>query len=434
MKSSREIYLGIDLGTSTIKVVVASFAPDHTIEFLGKGETPALSMFKGEPEQPGIVTEQLIQAIETAIRSAELREFPDYIALALSGGYLQTNTVSATIEIPNGQPITERDCVNVMRKVYDQLTPAPGQKGVVPVDKIPLSTVVTRNFRLADERLVFSPMEQISSTLTYDALYFALDRERYQRIVSTIDNALMGHRIDFTVPVPLALSCALFPPTSISDSLALPLIIDLGAGVTSLSMPTPTGWLLAEQIAVGCDHLANDLNLVFELNDIKTARALVRDLETYRCTAIAVQDGDARMLTILSPQGAELEIAASDLETVIEMRLRELFNIIAQRLEDNQASEWLDHEILLAGDGARIPRITELASGILKRKVRLATPYQVNARRFFETLPPRYTTICGLLRAARQEQRLKEERDQQGNALERVGNGLRKAWQAIFEW
>lgn len=434
MKSPRDIYLGIDLGTSTIKVVVAQFTPSNTLEFLGKGEVPSLSMFKGEPEQPGIVTEQLIQAIETALNSAALREFPGRIALALSGGYIQTSTVSATIDIPNSLPITESDCVTVMRKVYDQLTPPDGQKGVVPYGKIPLSTVVTRNFQLADGRIVFSPIEQISSTLRYDSLFFALDRERYQRIVSTINEALMGRRIDFTVPVPLALSCALCPPKSIEDNLPLPLIIDLGAGVTSLSMPTPTGWLLAEQFTVGCDHLANDINLVFELNDIKTARSLVRDLGTYRCTAIAVQDGDARMLTICSPKGIELEISANDLENVIEARLRELFNIIAHRLEENQAYDWLDQEILLTGDGALIPRITELASSILKRRVRLATPYQINATRFFDSLPPRYTTICGLLRAARQEQLLKEERDQQGNVLERVGNGIRKAWQAIFEY
>ena len=434
MKSSRDIYLGIDLGTSTIKVVVARFTPDNTLEFLGKGEMPSLSMFKGEPDQPGIVTEQLIQAIEDALKSAALRDFPNHIALALSGGYIQTNTVSATIDIPSGLPITENDCVTVMRQVYDQLTPPDGQKSIVPFGKIPLSTVVTRNFRLADGRIVFSPIEQISSKLTYDALYFALDRERYQRIVSTIDEALMSRRVDFTVPVPLALSCAVCPPTSVADNLPLPLLIDLGAGVTSLSMPTPTGWLLAEQITIGCDHLANDLSLVFELNDIKTARSLVRDLGTYRCTAIPVQDGDARMLTIRSPKGVELEIAANDLENVIEVRLRELFTIIAQRLEENQAYDWLDQEILLTGDGALIPRITELASSILKRKVHIATPYQVNAVRFFDPLPPRYATICGLLRAARQEQLLKEERDQQGNVLDRVGNGLRKAWQAIFEW
>lgn len=434
MKSPRDIYLGIDLGTSTIKVVVAHFTPDNTLEFLGKGEVPSLSMFKGEPDQPGIVTEQLIQAIESALKSTALHDFPNHIALALSGGYLQTNTVSATIDIPSGLPITENDCVTVMRQVYDQLTPTDGQTGVVPFGKIPLSTVVTRNFRLADGRIVFAPMTQISSKLTYDALYFALDRERYQRIISIIDEALMSRRVDFTVPVPLALSCAVCPPTSVADNLPLPLIIDLGAGVTSLSMPTPTGWLLAEQLNIGCDHLANDINLVFELNDIKTARTLVRDLGTYRCTAIPVQDGDARMLTFLSPKGAKLEIAANDLENVIEARLRELFTIIAQRLEENQAYDWLDQEVLLTGDGALIPRITELASSILKRKVRLATPYKVNAIRFFDTIPPRYITICGLLRAARQEQLLKEERDQQGNVLDRIGIGLRKAWQAIFEW
>ena len=115
------------------------------------------------------------------------------------------------------------------------------------------------------------------------------------------------------------------------------------------------------------------------------------------------------------------------------MRLKELFHIIMQRLEANQAYSWLD-EVILSGDGALIPRIGELAGGILRRKVRVGTPYQVDAARFFDTLPPRYTTVCGLLRASLRMQMLKEEREQRGNVLDRVGRGLRDVFQAIFEW
>ena len=434
MKNSRDIFLGIDLGTSTIKAVVARILPDNTLEFLGNGEMPSLSMLKGEPDQPGIVIEQIFRAIQEAIRTAALREFPNRIALALSGGYMETKSVSVSIDIPNSLPITEADCITAGRSVYGKLQPAPGQQGIVPPGKFPLSTVVTRNFRLADGRMLFSPIGQISSTLSCETLYFALDYERYNRIVAMLNTALDGRRIDYTVPVPLAISAALCPPLTVEDNLPLPLIIDLGAGVTSLSMPTPGGYLMAEQIGVGCDHLANDINLVFGINNIKTARNIIRELGNSRCTAVAAHDGDARMLTIGFPDGRTMDLSANDLETVIEARLKELFQIIVQRLEANQAYGWLDNEILLSGDGALIPRICELASGILRRKVRVGSPYQVDAARFFDTLPPRYTTVCGLLRAALRMQMLKEEKEQHGTVLDRVGRGLRDVWQAIFEW
>ena len=140
------------------------------------------------------------------------------------------------------------------------------------------------------------------------------------------------------------------------------------------------------------------------------------------------------MLTIGFPDGNTMDLSANDMETVIEVRLKELFQIIGQRLEANQAYGWLDNEILLSGDGALIPRICELAGGILHRKVRVGSPYQVDATRFFDTLPPRYTTVCGLLRAALRMQMLKEEKEQHGTVLDRVGRGLRDVWQAIFEW
>ena len=434
MKNSHDIFLGIDLGTSTIKAVVARILPDNTLEFLGNGEMPSLSMLKGEPDQPGIVIEQIFRAIQEAIRTAALREFPNRIALALSGGYMETKSVSVSIDIPNSLPITEADCIAAGRSVYGKLQPAPGQPSIVPPGKFPLSTVVTRNFRLADGRMFFSPIGQISSTLTCETLYFALDYERYNRIVAMLNTALDGRHIDYTVPVPLAISAALCPPLTVEDNLPLPLLIDLGAGVTSLSMPTPGGYLIAEQLGIGCDHLANDVNLVFGINNIKTTRNLIRELANYRCTAVAAHDGDARMLTIGFPNGTTMDLSANDLETVIEVRLKELFQIIAQRLEANQAYGWLDNEIILSGDGALIPRICELVSGILHRKVRVGSPYQVDATRFFDTLPPRYTTICGLLRAALRMQMLKEEKEQQGTVLDRVGRGLRDVWQAIFEW
>ncbi|MBP5300725.1 MAG: hypothetical protein J6Y80_04905 [Victivallales bacterium] len=448
MKSTHDLYLGIDLGTSTIKVAVARmklppqadnradllFASKATVEFLGLGEAPALSMVKGEPEQPGIVTEQLYMAVKEALESARLQEFPHTVALALSGAYLETLPISATIEIPGSLPITEDDMVAVTRKVYDLLTPQDGTPSVVPYGKIPLTSVLPRCYRLADDRIVFSPIDQISSKLTCDSLYFALDTERSRRIFSMVDLALNSRRIDCTATVPVALSCALWPPMKLDNNLPLPLAIDLGAGLTSLAMPSPTGGLIAEQIAVGCDHLANDLSLVFNLKDINTARDLVKKLDNYRCTAIPAHDGDARRITILSPDGTKRDIAADDIEMVIEARLKELFSIIAQRIEENQATPWLDSEILLTGDGALIPRITELAGTILKRKVRVGTPYQVDASRFFETLPPRFTTLCGLFRVACQERLIREAHENQKNLLDRLAGGVRKAFQALFRW
>ena len=193
--------------------------------------------------------------------------------------------------------------------------------------------------------------------------------------------------------------------------------------------PSGLPHLVCEQLAVGCDHIASDLGCGLNL-PFPACQQLVRELELLHCTAVTTHDGSERLvsITLEGPPPEKRTYVAEAVEMIVEARLREIFELSRKRLVEREALEWLGDEVLLSGDGARIPRIAELASEIFKRKIRVAVPYQVEAGGV--QLYPRHNTVLGLLRACRQEMMLQAEQRRGGSVWGRVAEW----WQMLLEW
>lgn len=424
MKHYRDIFTGIDLGTSSIKVVIAEFREDDTLIVLGAGERPSCRMLKGEPVgRPEVVAEALEGALEDALDAAELKRVPGRTSVVFSGSFIEPEIVHSEFPMPSDQPISEEIFEQALRNVYNNLPPEDDEHQ-------PLPYVINRCFQLSDGRMLFDPRGQYSSSLKVETYFLLCDRDRYNTLLSILDNVIIGRRVDSLHYAPIAISSGVFEP--VSAEAALPLVIEIGAGVTSFAMQTLVGHLVCEQLTVGCDHIANDLSIGLGL-DIKTAQQLLRELNSLHCNGIATHDGTARMVTIshAGGDGASQLVPADAIETIIEARLTEIFEIVRQRLDELGALKWLGSEVLLSGGGALIPRICELAAGIFNRPVRVATAFQVVGPPEVAA-SPRFNSVLGLLRADQREALVSAQR--QRTPWEYFVSLSRKSWQALTDW
>ncbi|NMA43650.1 MAG: hypothetical protein GX946_09755 [Oligosphaeraceae bacterium] len=423
MKSRRdEIYTAVEIGTHSIKIMLGEFLHDEHLSILAYHEQPSLKMCKAEALDTRVVGEQVALALNGAEQAAGFPiEGP--VFMAISGAFIETVKISAKLEIedPSGL-IREEDLAEATRRANDY---------EVPSGKLLLTQSVNRLFRLADGRILFNPVGQCSRFLEVEIQHFLADKERANTTYCLLAEALGKLEVSTVIYTPLALSAAVFPPGS-SDE-ALDLVIDLGAGMCSLAIPTSAGYFYLGQISIGCEHIANDLAIALEL-PIQTARALLVQMADLHCNALATRDKRARMVDIRPERQNKLRrIPASSIELVVETRLRELFELIRRQLTDNGAYSWLGNRVYLSGGGARIPQVCDLAATVFNRPVSIAQPYDVT-NRIGMPLQPQHNTVIGLLKAGRRDLLVAREVARQKSLLGNTLEWWKNAWQTITDW
>jgi len=421
--AQKTLLTGVEIGTSTAKVLIASLLPDNSLEIIGHGESPTLKMCKGEATDTNIVTEQVAQALIQAKQDSGLERVDGLIFFALSGSFIETQYVTGSIEINHPSKLIEMEDFEAATRATSTLQ--------IPKDKYSLASLVNRLYRLADGRVLFNPIGQCSQTLEVETQHFVADFARANTSFCLLTNALGNRAPDSIIYTPLTLSAALFDEDEDMSDDALNLIIDLGAGLTSISVPTSVGQFYCGQIAVGCDHIANDLSLAFGIN-ISLARDILTQLGSLHCSAIATHDGQARLVRIPTVQGGSLRhIPASSVETVIESRLQEIFEIVKRQLEEKQVFSWIGNRIILCGGGARIPRVTDLAARVFNRsKVEIGRPFGLTGRCDAVT-QPQYTTVAGVIRAGLRDYLVAQETARQKS---KVFDQVKKLWTVITDW
>ena len=419
MKTQREIITGVEIGTSSIKVVLAEFVADNMLSILGVAEKPSLKMCKGEAIDAQIVSEQVALALHEV---EEKFGYPigNEIFLGLSGAYIETRNVNATVVIQgDGAQVSEDYIVEATRCT---------QEIEVPEDLMRLPQVVNRYFRLSDGRVLFNPVGQNSDSLTVETQHFLANSYRANTTYCLLTENLENGQIPSVIYAPLAISSAVFPPRMNDDALGL--VIDIGAGMTSIAMPTSMGHLFCGQISVGCEHIVNDLSIAFHI-EIATARNILNQFAKLHCTAIATKDDRTRMIRV-NPDGKR-RIPASSVELVVEVRLRELFELVRRQLEDRGAYSWLGNEVLLSGGGAEIPGIRELAGTVFNRPVRIVKACNISGRADLVD-SPRFNHVLGLIRAGYRDLQISREIKNHQSPLKLFGDSVKKILNAFFDW
>lgn len=399
MHDRQNIFTGLEIGTDTVKVVFAGVGDDSSLRIIGFDEEPSVKMRKGEVlDTPQIVIEQAAIALARACAMAGLKAAPGQFAVVLSGPFVTSGITVKKVELPPSQPITSDVMEALMRQSCEDVRNMPNG------DEL-LDTTVNRCFHLKDREFVFNPVGQYSPELTVETQYFMAEPYAVKLFADVVKSVIGKRDFPTYVYAPLAISSAVVRPQSSSDVQGL--VIELGAGMTSIAMPTATGHLVCEQIGVGCDHIANDLDIALDLQDIDTARRLVREMSNMRISALTTHDGKYRSVKINRSGGRQpAEFPCEAVEMVIEARLDEIFAVVRERLEAAKAMPFLGSSVLLSGGGALIPGVGEIARRHLNRPVHTAAAYDVTDMTGLFTPGPRWNMVLGAIRAADREKRI----------------------------
>jgi len=379
-KQKPEILTGVDFGSSTVKVVMGALLPDDEISIVGSAEVPSLKIVKGEVVDASVVQEQLERALAAAEQDAGMEI--GHTFLSVTGGHIRTvNSIGSTMVTSPDRKIAENDVVTAGRNAHAYTLP-PDKKVLHYFD---------RSYWIDGSREVVNPQGLVGTKLEADVHIIFGQHNRLETNCRMIADVMSYPATDVAF-APVAAGYATF---STEEAERGALLIDIGAGVTEYIVFYGPGCCHSGQLAVGCDHIANDLAIGLRLPMPKW-RKILHELADFG-SSVMNPDGRARLMAVDNLTQGVRHIPISTIEQIIELRLQELFETILQDLEKHDARRRIACGVRLAGGGACIPDVDRLAEHVFKMPVAIARPHLLSGDQ--ETLNcPRFITPLGLIR------------------------------------
>jgi len=392
-------YVGLEIGTSKICVVVGEAKPDGAIKILGVGQAPSRGIRKGE-----IIDFETAQTcLHDALVRAEDRSdvMIQNVFLAVTGSHVESLNNRGTITLPDDQgEITEEDLEEVKEIARDV---------TIPQQNVFLHSII-RHYFVDGQEKVLNPVGMFGKRLEADYHIIHGVRTRIQNTIRCV------REIDLEVEdvVFSAIASAQVVLNAEAKKRGA-LVIDIGGGTSDYVLYADGAVAQSGSVGVGGDHITNDISLVLKIPLSKAEKLKVEEGSAiYR----EEQDGDFVKMED-DPQFAGRQVDRGLLNQIIHSRVRENFEFIQAKLARTGDLDRVGSGLYLTGGCSRLDGIDTLAEEIFEMPVHRSNVTAMSGRpATFEN--PQYATPIGLIRYA---QILESERPK-GGKIAKFGRKL----------
>lgn len=346
--SAAPAFVGLDIGTSTVRCVVGTRDPNDpgVISVIGHGSSANQGMRKGVVMHIDDATEAIVQAITEAerisgvqIHRATVNVNGGHVTGLNSRGVIAISSPDREISVEDRERVEEaativklppnREIVQVFAKNYrldgqDNLKDPVGMHGVrleVDCHIVTAASPNVRNLDLALERAQVQPAHHTVSALA--AAEAVLDRKQKE-----------------------AGTC----------------VIDIGAGTTNLSVIEDGEIQHVAVIPMGGTHITNDLAIGLK-TDLDVAEAV-------KLKHARLGDETDRPIRIVVDEVAH-NFSGGEVNMIVEARVEELLEFVEKELQRIHRARKLPGGIVIVGGSSALPGLAEFAREKLQLPARI---------------------------------------------------------------
>jgi cell division protein FtsA len=388
----------LDLGSTSTRIVVCALS-DQSVRFLASGEATVQAWNKGRIADP--------EALANSIRYA-LNEAEDRANLSLDSVLVG---VGGTVAGVNSRGLYEF-----------------GRRREIEAGDLRYAIELAARMRMEDERQVLqicpqdftldgragyrNPKGILGSRLEANVHIVTYALAEHQAIISAVHQAHLA--VEETVFEGIAAAYACVVPEDRARGVAL---IDIGSQSTDVAVYDGDALLLATSIPLGADHFTRDLSWLFKVS-YDYAEGLKREYGSANAADVA----DNSLVELPTPEGRGMrEANRRELNEVLEARAEELFDRIYEEILRVGMEQSLLEGAVLAGGGALLPGMCDVAERILNCQARNGLTHGIEDwPKHLDT--PLWTTAAGL---AMYSGRLKLKRDWKRAAVAVAGSASR---------
>ena len=377
MFDEANLIAGLEIGTSKICVVVGELGPEGALNIIGIGQSRARGVRKGEIINPEEVEEDLRTALFEAEQMAdvEIRS----VFLGVTGSHIRGfNNRGVHPVVSADREITPDDVEDVVKNAKAVTLPAENT----------IIHAVRQHFFVDDQAGVTNPVGMFGARLEVDMHVIHGHANRIQSAIRLVRGTTL--EVDEVVFTGTAASLALL--TNEQKELGA-LVIDMGGGTTEFVVYAGGVIRHSGVLAVGGDHVTNDLAY-----GLKVPLSRAEKLKIEYGSALLTEAAKGQTHSLTNELGLELKrVNIEHLQRIMSLRLEEVFQLIAQDLEEAGLTDYLRAGVFLCGGGSRVPGIVQLAENVFQMNV---SPGHASAISGLTTAldQPEFATAIGLVK------------------------------------
>ncbi len=374
-----EIHVGVEIGTTKIAVVVGEVKSDGAIKILGTSTAPSRGVRKGEVIDVRHVQTCLHDALYRAEDRSDVRIRS--VVLAVTGAHIQSLNNRGCVNLPEDQnEITQHDLDEVRRIAVDV---------AIPRDHRFLHGILQHYYVDGVEKVVH-PVGRLGSKLEASFHIVHGNRNRLMNMVNCVRELTVD--VQSIVFSPLAAAQVGLNREARERGAIL---IDIGGGTTDYVVYREGAVVQSGCLGVGGDHVTNDIATCLTLPLAKAEQLKIQE-------GCAVP-GDPNLTEFITLEGdpgfVGRSVRREELDTIINARIEETFQLLAERLEAGGGLAGIGAGIYLAGGTSQMLGIDRLAQSIFRLPVHVTRGAQSGgANAVFED--PTFWTAVGLIRFA----------------------------------
>lgn len=401
----RKNYLvGIDVGTTQIRVIVGEPRPDGTVSIIGLGLCPSEGMKKGVIVDLELTIEAIASAAAEAERMCGFKI--DSAAVGLPG--LNTELISN-----RGVVAVQSDDKEIRDDDLERVLQA-ARVVALPLDR-EIVEAIPREFIVDGYDGIRDPVGMLGTRLEIDAMIVTGPITSLRNLTRCVNRA--GIEVAGMVLQPLA---AAEVSLSADERELGVFLVDIGGGTTDIAFFQHGKLQHLASLPIGGDHITSDLAM-----GLRTSFFAAENIKIEHGSALISLAADETDIEISSVGSKERrQVSAKEISRYIEPRVQELLHIIREEMIKMGRPELPPAGAVFTGGVSQMNGLIDLASLFFEsNQVRRAEYDYVGIQN------PIYTNAVGLLYYT--------YRHQPRSYQERGGAGLKKKpalWQRLKDW
>lgn len=371
----RDLIVGLDIGTTQVKAVVAEITDDGQLSIVGVGSRPARGMDKGGVNDLDLVAKSVADAINEMSLMADCSV--SSVTMSISGRHVKCQNETGMVPI-NNQEVTQDDVDNVVHAA----------RSVPIAAERRLLHVLPQEYTIDVQEGIKNPIGMSGVRMEASAHIITCADDMAKNLIKCV--ARGDAHVDELVFSAYASSYAVL--TEDERELGV-CVVDIGGGTIDIVIFTDGAIRHSAVIPVAGNQITSDIAKIFR-TPINSAEEIKVN---YAC---ALKNMVSMEENIEVPGvGGRKEVRTLSRHTlaeVIEPRYQELFELINDEIHASGLEEQIAAGLVLCGGTAKMEGAVEFAEELFQMPVRVGTP--INVRGLSEYVDDAsFATVVGLL-------------------------------------